>query len=193
MKGKILRQILEFLEDGTASQVNFFDAILSSGYGASMNKIEYEYQKNRKAYNLQKIQSDNFKIKKKRLQKFLSKLKKDGLIIQVRSSSKFAISNKGKEKLLKLKTIQTKYYKKETNENFVIISFDVPEKLRGKRNWFREVIQNLGFEMVHKSVWIGKVKIPEQLVFDLEKMNILECVEIFEISKMGSLEKIGKF
>lgn len=192
MKGKILRQILEFLEDGVVNQVNFFDAILSSGYGANMSKIEYEYQKNKKAYDLREIQFNDFKIKKKRLQKFLSKLKKDGLIVEIKNSSKLAISDKGKERLSKLKTTQTKYYEKEVNAGFVIVSFDIPEKLRRKRNWLREVIQNLGFKMVHKSVWVGKVKIPKQLIFDLEEMNILECVEIFEISKTGSLEKIGK-
>jgi len=192
MRGKILRQILEFLEDGAANQINFFDAILSGGYGASMGKIEYEYQKNKKARDLQKIQLNDFKIKKKRLQKFLSKLKKDGLIIEIENSSNLVISNKGKQKLFKLKTTQTKYYKKENSETFTIISFDIPERLRRKRNWLREVIQNLGFKMVHKSVWIGKVKIPKQLIFDLEEMNILEFIEIFEISKTGGLEKIGE-
>lgn len=192
MKGKILQQILEFLENGAKDQVSFFNAILSSGYGASIGKIEYNYQKSKRDYELKKIQSSDQKAKKKRLQKYLSKLKIDGLIIQNKESSKFLISQLGRKRLATLKTVQTKYYKKEPSGGAIIVSFDIPEKLRRKRNWLREVIQNLGFQMVHKSVWIGKVKIPKELVFDLEKKNMLDFVEIFEVSKTGSLEKIGE-
>ena len=46
--------------------------------------------------------------------------------------------------------------------------------------------------MVHKSVWVGNIKLPEQLVLDLDRMNILEFIEIFEVSKTGTLRKINK-
>ena len=42
--------------------------------------------------------------------------------------------------------------------------------------------------MVHQSVWVGKTKIPETLILDLENLHILEYVEIFEISKNGTLK-----
>lgn len=195
MKGKILIQILEFLEQGVSSNAHLIEAILVSGYGASINKIDYEYEKLQRASKMKRLKADDIFSKKLRLQKFLSKLKKDGLIENVKNDkSKFAISKIGKTKLQKLKsTLPSKTYESDKGDHSpIIISFDIPEKFKKKRNWLREVIQNLGFEMVHKSVWLGKTKIPKQLIFDLQEMNILEFVEIFEVSKSGTLQKLGK-
>ena len=194
MKGEIIIKVLELLEDGAMNSADFLNAILVSGYGASMSKIEYEYQKCRRISTSQKLHSKELMLKRERLQKFLSKLKRDGLIKEISGKySQFSISSSGKAKLAKLKSdFPKRYYEKEIHSCPVIISFDIPEKLRRKRDWFREVIKNLGFRMVHQSVWIGKIKIPKQLIFDLETMNILEYIEIFEISKTGSLKKIGE-
>lgn len=189
MKGKILSKALELLCDGAMSQVDFFAAVLASGYGASMGKIDYEYEKRRRATSSKESQQKELKERKRRLAVFVSKMKHDGLIRE--SDKKFAISSKGKEKLDKLKTsLPGRYYENKISQHSIIISFDIPEKLRRKRNWLREVIKNLGFTMVHQSVWVGKVKIPKDFILDLENLKILEYVEIFEISKTGSLEKI---
>lgn len=186
-------KILELLEDGAVNQIDFFSAILVSGYGASMNKVEYEYQKRRRLSSVQKLKYKDLITKKERLQKFLSKLKHDGLINETGGeNSKFTISSKGKIKLAQLKNkLPTRHYEKIIQNKSVIVSFDIPEKLRRKRDWLREAIRNLGFRMIHQSVWIGKTKVPKQFILDLEEMNVLEYVEIFEISKAGSLKKIS--
>ena len=193
MRGKILQIILETLEEGARNQLDFFEAVLSSGYGASMNKIEYECLKNKNKRLDKNINLKDLKEKRIRLQKFLSKLKKDGLIKETKGEKiEFSISINGKARLDELrKNLPTRYYKKEVHSNSLIISFDIPEKLRGKRDWLREVIRNLGFKIIHQSVWIGSIKIPEQLIIDLEEMNVLQYVEIFEITKTGSLKKIN--
>ena len=183
-------KVLEMLKDQAINQVDFFNAVLASGYGASMSKIDYEYQKQQKVSQGKKFQLQNLKSRKRRFQKFISKMKQDGLICEI-DGDNFAISAKGKVKLVKLKNnLPGRHYEKENQNNPVIISFDVPERLRRKRNWLREVIKNLGFEMIHQSVWIGKVKIPQDMIVDLENLKILEYVEIFEISKKGTLQKL---
>ena len=45
MKRKILTQILGFLENQGSNQIDLIKAILVSGYGANINKIDYEYEK----------------------------------------------------------------------------------------------------------------------------------------------------
>src|SRR3989338_1449712 len=194
-RGQILIRILELLHEQATTQIDFFRAVLVSGYGASSSKIEYEYQKLQRISSRQKSQKEDLRNKKLRLQKFLSKLKRDGLIKKIKGpNAGFIISNRGKAKLIELKKkFPNKYYEvkgKETSP--VIISFDIPENFARKRAWLREVIRNLGFEMVHKSVWVGNIKLPEQLVLDLDRMNILEFIEIFEVSKTGTLIKINK-
>ena len=72
----------------------------------------------------------------------------------------------------------------------VIVSFDIPEEFRKKRDWLREVLRNLDFEMVHKSVWIGQSKIPSRMIKDLEIMDMFDYLQIFEVTKSGTLRKI---
>ena len=81
-------------------------------------------------------------------------------------------------------------YSKEKGQ-FTIVVFDIPEKERSKRAWIREVLKNLDLKMIQKSVWVGKVKIPKQFIDDLDKFNMVDFVEIFEISKAGSLKQIN--
>ena len=72
----------------------------------------------------------------------------------------------------------------------MIVVFDVPEKERRKRDWLRSVLKRLELKMVQKSVWIGKVKIPKELLDDLFNLKLLDYVEIFEVSKSGSLRQL---
>ena len=44
--------------------------------------------------------------------------------------------------------------------------------------------------MIQKSVWIGKVKIPKEFLDDLFKLRLIDYIEIFEISKAGSLKNL---
>ncbi|MEK9181502.1 MAG: hypothetical protein AAB786_00570 [Patescibacteria group bacterium] len=191
MKGEILLKALELLHDGAMTQVDFFGAVLDAGYGASGSKIEYEYQKRQRFSESNKFQVENLKERKRRLVVFISKMKHDGLI--KKENAKFTISSDGRRKFDKLKSnFPDRHYKVFTQNSSIIISFDIPEKLRRKRDWLREVIKNLGFKMIHQSVWVGKVKIPKDFLLDLERLKILEYIEIFEISKMGTLKKINK-
>ena len=191
MKGKILLSALEVLKDCALSQIDFFEAVLASGYGASMGKIDYEFSKRQKARNAAMSLEQESKERSKKLMNFIYQMKYDGLIREIKEKGKFKLSKKGKDKIKELKNkLPDRHYPKKNQKNMVIVSFDVPERLRRKRNWLREVIKNLGFGMIHQSVWVGKIKIPEQLIFDLENMRILEYVEIFEVTKLGSLKKI---
>ncbi len=182
---------LEILETGTLNQVDFFEAVLVSGYGASMSKIDYEYRKIRQFAEREKYLKEDLKRRRRKLQIFMSKMKRDGLIEKVgNNGTEVRISEKGRQRIRDLrKRFPGRYYESEKQSRLTIISFDIPEKLRRKRDWLREVIRNLDFSMVHKSVWVGQVKIPQALIEDMDDLKILEYVEIFEISKTGTLRK----
>lgn len=191
MKGQILLKALEILKEGVMNQVDFFEAVLASGYGASGGRLDYEFNKIQCRQKQGEYQEKELKNRKRRLQIFLSKMRQDGLISINNQNKKVKISGKGEDKIRKLKNkLPERHYKKEDQNQVIIISFDIPEKLRRNRNWLREVIRNLGFEMIHQSVWIGKTKIPQNFIEDLETLKILEFVEIFEISKTGTLKKL---
>mgnify|MGYP001591167860 CR=1 FL=1 len=186
MKGDILYKILNSLGNIVADYTDFSCAFISAGYGATGGKINYKYQKikNKKV---------NSKLNKEKIRKFklyLAKLKHDGLILQ-NSSKQIYLSEKGQKKLNNFKTspLSNKQdYQKEIGEQVMVISYDIPIAFNRERNILRDILRMLGFNLVHKSVWVGKVKLPERFISDLKNLGILEYIEILEVTKNGTLK-----
>ncbi len=190
MRGQILLKALEVLTDCALTQVDFIEAVLASGYGAGLGKLDYEFRKRRSVRERANLREEYKTERRRRLQNFLYQMKHDGLL-DATKDNKLTVSIKGKQKIKELKNkLPGRYYLKTKTTQITIISFDIPEKLRRKRNWLREVIRNLGFKMIHQSVWMGKNKIPAEFIEDLENLRILEYVEILEATKSGSLKKL---
>lgn len=197
MKGDVSIKILEVIGDFTGTAADIFGAIVSSNYGASYGKLQYEISK-RQNQRIEKSAERDFKKQtKQKYYNMLYYLKQSGLIEEEQKNNKrfFILTKKGKEKLAYLKEqnkrrLPETVYLKEENNKFVIVVFDIPELEKRKREWLRAVLINLGFKMLQKSVWMGKVKIPKEFLEDLFKMKLVDFVEIFEISKTGSLEHL---
>ena len=188
MKGDVLYNILDFLENRVWDQLNFFEAFFKAGYGASFSKLEYENRKlssarDKYAYTRQE---------KRRFQKYLYALKKDKFIA-LNNEGQIAISTVGKKKLSLLKRdkiLSSDNFKKGKSQRTIIISYDLPVRFNRERNRLREILRVLDFHPIHQSVWAGKSKIPEKLIQALEEAKILKYVEILEVTKNGSLREV---
>lgn len=75
----------------------------------------------------------------------------------------------------------------EKQDRVTIVSYDVPEKLRMYRGWLRESLAGFGFKAMQRSVFIGKIKLPADFVADITRFKLEKYVEIFEITKTGTL------
>jgi len=195
MKGALTLKILEFLEEATATTVDLMAAILSGGYGASFNRVQREFGQRHFSRFSGISHGQKSAIRRRNFQNLLYKLKKEGLIAE--SGARLKLTHQGREKVDVLrerlnKNLPQVDYRKEKSDNFKIVIFDIPENERQKRNWLRSILANLDFVMLQKSVWVGKNKIPEDLLKDLEKFALLPFVEILEISKAGSLRFISR-
>lgn len=134
----------------------------------------------------------------KRIENLIYRLQKDGLVKKVGNlsgDSTLMITTKGKrmKDLLEKSCVfqlPNKNYDSEKSSDLIIVSFDISEKERYKRDWLRSVLNNLGLQMLQKSVWMGKVKIPEDLLGDLKKINIIKSVEIFSVGKTGTIKQM---
>lgn len=187
MKGEIIYKILNSASDKALDHIDFINAFLKAGYGATSGKIRYELSKIQ--YN--KISSKLNKQKIDNLKNYLYKLKSQGLILE-NSSKQIYLSDKGKNKLDNFKKsfpLNKNLYKKKTGETVLVISYDIPIAFNKERNILRDMLRILGFNMVHKSVWVGKVLLPERFVADLSKLEIIDYVEILEVTKNGTLNK----
>lgn len=151
---------------------------------------------------LSKIKTRNAEIREElisvarlrvRYQKMIYYLSSDGLLDK-RSNGDIHITPKGKKKLCILEkrsgsSISPQYPIEKSNK-VVIVVYDIPESRRQKRYWLRSALKNLGLKMIQKSVWLGKVAIPKAFLEDLKDLRLVEFVEIFEVSKKGTLRYV---
>jgi len=199
-KGDILLRVLETIGDLTVSMADLLIVFVSAGYGASYNKLQYELSKRQMERERKSLEKGIQKETKQKYYNLIYKLKTSGLIAEKKKDNKklFILTKKGKKKLFSLREKNQKrlpdisYLRlKEESNKLVIVIFDIPEQERRKRGWLRAALKNLGLKMVQKSVWIGKVKIPKEFLDDLFKLRLIDYIEIFEISKTGSLKNLA--
>ena len=103
----------------------------------------------------------------------------------------FTLTHEGKIRLGKLrrrKNLQLLENQSLKKDRLKIVIFDIPEADRRKRFWLRSALKKLDFTMLQKSVWIGKTKLPQMFLDALRQEKLLSYVEIFEVSKKGSLK-----
>lgn len=197
VKGDILLAVLEHIARGIVEFAELSEAIVDAGYGASYRRMVYVRERNRAWHAREQNRFLRETQVRKRYQKLLSELRTDGLLAEhTNGSSKIlTLTEKGLKKLRALrerkKTMLTKpRYPKENASVFSIVTFDVPEAEKRKREWLRSALRELGFRMVQKSVWLGKVKIPKVFLDDLRRFELVDFVEIFQITKSGSLRHL---
>ncbi len=195
MKGAATLAVLRSIKESFADTTALLEAFLRAGYGASYGKLLCEMRtiQRRKAKETQNIAM--VREAKQKFHTLMYRLKRDGLLhtsLKAKTTA-FHLTPKG---ALKLQCLEKRHgfpipaYEKKNGNLLILIIFDIPEKEKKKRVWLRNALRNLGFQIVQKSVWIGKTIIPTRLVEDLHHLALTDFVEILEISKRGSLRKL---
>lgn len=186
VRGEIIHAVLTRLGETVCTLAELTDAYLIAGYGASPSKIRYIQETGRRA----RAQARDEEITRTRSAKFIYKLKRDGLIQeqqQKEGNVLYQLTRKGREKLHALMIRKPQRYRPLPSDSYVIVIFDIPEPERRKRVWLRWMLRDMGFSLVQKSVWMGKVKIPREFVNDLTTLRLNEYVQIFEARRLGTL------
>ena len=173
------------------------EAFLSAGYGASSGRMRSEFDKIESEKTKRRLNKTKIIESRHRFYSMMNKLEKDGLIVKLgkQSGKNFKLTSKGTQKIKQLKkrletVLPDPDYSRQNHRNFVIVIFDIPEADRRKRVWLRSALRNLNFRILQKSVWIGKIKIPKEFINDLKELKMVNHVEIFEISRGGSLRQV---
>lgn len=188
MRGDIIRTALENIGVTGASGSSLIEAFLISGRNpAAVRRNFVKFERQRAA-------AEGSRREMQKYYGLLYRLKRHGLITEQKKKNKVLLwlTKKGKEKLELLKKkagFPQAAYPVKSSETFVIVAFDIPEKEKYKRVWFRSVLKALGMRMIQKSVWMGKVKILKILIGDLRRLRMLDFVHFFEVSKLGSFSE----
>lgn len=141
-----------------------------------------------------KINSHLLEKEKHKFYSLLSRLKKQGLVEKERKENKiyWKITSLGEKRLEKMKNVfhfPKLTHRREKDNGINIVVFDIPEKKKSTRNWLRENLIALGFQMLQKSVWMGKNKLPEEFLKSLAELGLMDYVHIFKITKTGTIKK----
>ena len=174
--------------------VDFFDALVvitTSPYGSSYNQLMRNYSNMVAERDFAKYQAAKWHA----VQERVSQLKRDGLVAKDAPRGVLpALTAHGKKILGSLRKqkahdLPNAFYKATGRRaGLTIVTFDIPEKEKKKREWLRNALKNLGFTMLHQSVWMGEEILPAEFIEDLRKLKIFGCVESLEVSKRGSLQ-----
>lgn len=168
-------------------------AIASSQKGDSAYKINRKMEDSIGIFSSMYAESSD--RKKASFSSIINKLKKEGLVETgnnpLKRERNISITKKGKEYLknnaLSLSEEKYKNLNKESGD-WKIISFDIPERLRKKRAWLREVLKNLGFKPAQQSMWLGRSKIPKELLVEIRKFGLSDYVEIMGVTRKGTAD-----
>mgnify|MGYP001567425566 CR=1 FL=1 len=198
-KGDLMARILEKLDAGSLIAADILDSLMTPGFGyegrksaAQRKALRERSRDRRKAFAADLIIQRDYQ----RVHSLLYYLKKQGLVTQKPAKglrgSLFALTTKGRDKkdfLVRYAWRRGMYrsYESEKSEGITIVIFDIPEKEKAKRVWLRDVLKNMGFVLIQKSVWAARIALPAVFIEDLQKMDILKYVLISSVVKDGMI------
>ena len=138
---------------------------------------------NRELYEY--LYGKNGRLNKSSLSVTLSRMKKNGLLKI--SDKKWSITPEGKE-LLEKRNKDTKSFFPKTKSatrdrnRQLIVVFDIPEKKKRYREWFRSELIGFGFDLIQKSVWFGP-PLPKEFIEYLDECHLLKHIRFFHVAE----------
>ena len=102
---------------------------------------------------------------------------------------KYKFTKNGRELLQKSKIKYFWLKNKTWDRKWRIILFDIPEKMHKERNWLRRKLNNFGFYMLQKSVFIFPYSCEEEINELCKNAEIENYVDVLIANSLGLKEK----
>ncbi|MEA3295911.1 MAG: hypothetical protein U9Q27_02105 [Patescibacteria group bacterium] len=131
------------------------------------------------------------KFDKKIIKVNISRLEKQGLIRKT-ENKKFQLTAEGEEMIAYIKN-RYSILNKKWDKKIRVVVFDIPERERHFRKWFRTELGLLLFKQLQKSVYVGKYPIPDDLYQDIIKNKFFNNIHIFTINEADKQKDLIKF
>ena len=128
------------------------------------------------------------KFSRNQFRSLIYRLKKNNLIRvkNLRGKSAIMLTSQGISKALKagfkLKSLEKK--ERRRDGKWIMVIFDIPKRDERKRGVMRSVLQNLGYKMFQKSVWVTPYDVSEKTEELLQFYSLDNYVRIFLIEKI---------
>ena len=126
---------------------------------------------------------------KRQFAQFVNYLKREGYIKigNLKKKQGILLTPKGREKVLKVgyKLLNKKQRK---DKKWIMVIFDVPEKMRNYRDGFRTFLLSFGFQRLQKSVWVCPYDVLEKVEEIIGIYSLDRFVRIFLIEEIEEIE-----
>ena len=147
---------------------------------------EIHYHPSRMAYN---YLYERDKISRQVFYNTLGRLKESGLLVEIEKNGekRYRATLKGKAKILH-------YLKrdKKWDGKWRIVIFDVPEKKRRLRNFFRKKLVDLEFRQLQESVWISPYNIADEVESVIDLCQVKSYVHYLLVEELDNREVLVK-
>lgn len=132
---------------------------------------------------------------KRHLRTAINRLQRRNLVCAERIDKKliFALTEAGESEAQKIKLKLQMAKPKRWDGKWRIIIFDVPEKLRGKRDLLRKELNNFGFTQLQRSVWAYPYPLPKEFVELWDSTGILKYCVVFEAINITDVSALKQF
>ena len=126
------------------------------------------------------------KRRKKQFRQFINYLKKSGYIKikNLKEEKGILLTSKGTQRALKAKYKLNLKFKKRKDKKWIMVIFDVPEKKRKDRNYFRRFLFSLGFQKLQQSVWVSPFDVYKDVEKTIRINSLDKFVRIFLIEEI---------
>lgn len=129
---------------------------------------------------------------KHNLSNTLHRLKQQGLVSSSgpHTNTRWKLTHKGKKFLAKIYADEKDPYDLAPEDGIVrIVAFDIPEKIRGKRDWLREQLFACGYRLLQRSVFTGTRPLPDAFIRRVDEMRIGQYLHIASLNQTGTISK----
>ncbi len=113
------------------------------------------------------------------------KLRYKGMSVNIFGLPSFSSSKKKKHIRIQKRQYLHSFisnFKKDAPKNLLLI-YDIPERRKKERDWFRRQLKNYDFIMIQRSVWIGPSPLPENFLSYLKRIGLQSEFKTFKLAK----------
>ncbi len=159
---------------------------IASGVGNAFHAVRPPTTSEALSPDLRKLNNSYQKYKGSRsFAQMINYLKYNGYIREAKQKEQkgFLLTQKGAEKVLRAQFKITEN-KKRKDSKWVMVIFDIPERKKIERDSFRNLLQEMGFEMLQRSIWVCPYDKYEDTQKVSSALNIQSYIRIFLIEEI---------
>ena len=96
---------------------------------------------------------------------------------------------RGDQRLIQINAKEERMKRKEklSNGEWIMVFFDIPEKLKSKRNTLRRRLKELEFQQLQKSIWITRYDIVDFLKKELKELEVGSFVKFLVVKEINDV------